>query len=194
MILIADDEIRGWNVGRTTVWSLQVNVLHLGIILLVLILEILIGLHLVIDFDIIMICELYLLLLKWLLKLYWLWNSSPILIYCTNRRWQAYLSVICYLCRIARIIVLAYQGILVIFRGSGALLDLTIFILYFSRILIVLLLFIRLKVQLVFIYWTGIIFKILCVLLRLFIWINQLVFINHFVLILFLRSLLLLLI
>lgn len=178
LVVIATLEIRRWNIGRTTIRTLQVNVLHLRIILLVLILEILIGLHLIIDFDIIMICKLYLLLLKRLYKLYWLWNCSPILIDCTNRRWKAYFSVICYLCRIARIIILAYQAILVIFRRSGTLFDLIIFILYFFKIFRVLFLCIGLKDQLIFNHWTLIIFKILSILLRLFILITHFIFIN----------------
>lgn len=68
--LILEEIVLG-NVGRSAGRALQMNILHLRIVLLVLILKILIVLHLVVYLDIIMVCELRLLRL---LKLKRLWN------------------------------------------------------------------------------------------------------------------------
>lgn len=187
LILIAIVEITWGNVGRSTGRTLQMNVLHLRIVLLVLILEILIGLHLVVYLDIIMICELYLLLLKWLLELERLWSCPPVLIDGAYGRWKAYFAAIFYLGWIARIKVLAHQCILLKLWGSWALLYLAVIILKISWIINILFL---LKYLLVFNHWAGIIFKILCELLGLLTLIIHFIWIKHLILILFLRVLL----
>ena len=128
-VLILEEIVQG-NVGRPAGRTLQMNVLHLRIILLVLILKILIVLHLVVNFDIIMVCKLRLL---WQLKLKRLRNWPQILIDRANWRRQAYLTAIGYLCREARIIILGCQAILMIFWRCHALLLLIDFILLISR-------------------------------------------------------------
>jgi hypothetical protein len=128
-VLILEEIVQG-NVGRPAGRTLQMNVLHLRIILLVLIMKILIVLHLVVNFDIIMVCKLRLL---WLLKLKRLRNWPQILIDRANWRRQAYLTAIGYLCREARIIILGCQAILMIFWRCHALLLLIDFILLISR-------------------------------------------------------------
>lgn len=146
------------------------NVLHLWIILLVLILKILIGLHLVVYFHIIMVCELHLLLLKWLLELQRLWDHSPILIYSANWRRQAYFAAIRNLSWVARIIILSRQAILMILWWSHALLLMAVLILFISRIVDILFWSKSLRDHLVLDNWTRIIIKILSIHLQLFIW------------------------